>query len=164
MMAMLIDVNNIVEVSKKWKFMVILGGLKKNRYPGGPGTSQDDVVFLNGNFMDDIRTCTCFDHVFNLFVCISYIYIHTRSHTVSLSLFLSLSVSLSLFLSTAYTHICVYIYIYTHETTIKKPISCGTRKSLNMLRIMALNSSVSGGFHSYGGTQARWRVYRQIPI
>jgi len=29
MMAMLIDVNNIVEVSKKWKFMVILGGLKK---------------------------------------------------------------------------------------------------------------------------------------
>ena len=118
MMAMLIDVNNIVEVSKKWKFMVILGGLKKNRYPGGPGTSQDDVVFLNGNFMDDIRTCTCFDHVFNLFVCISYIYIyiHTRSHTVSLSLSFSLSLCLSLSLSVhcIHAHMCIHIYIYTH--------------------------------------------------
>ena len=34
MMAMLIDVNNIVEVSKKWKFMVILGGKKTGTLVG----------------------------------------------------------------------------------------------------------------------------------
>ena len=122
---------------------------KKNRYPGGPGTSQDDVV-VNGNFVDDLRKCTCFDHVFNLFVCISHIYIHGHIQSFSLSLCLSLSVHC------IRAHMCIHIYI--HETTIKKPISCGTRKSLNMLRMMALNSSVSGGFHSHGGTQARWMV------
>ena len=108
MMAMLIDVNNIVEVSKKWKFMVILGGLKKNRYPGGPGTSQGDVV-VNGNFVDDLRKCTCFDHVFNLFVCVSHIYIHGHIQSFSLSL------SVSFCPLHTRTYVYTYIYIYMKQ-------------------------------------------------